>query len=71
MSIGDEGFGLAYPPNPYDYPYTTGPGLNFTVNLAIPTIDFGTIHLYPGSWGETADPGGCKSWLLIARSTRY
>lgn len=31
------------------YPYTYGEGLNFTTNLEIDTIDFGTLHLYPDS----------------------
>jgi mannan endo-1,4-beta-mannosidase len=52
VCIGDEGFGLALNSDG-SYPYTVGPGTNFTTNLAIPTIDFGTFHLYPTSWGET------------------
>jgi mannan endo-1,4-beta-mannosidase len=51
VTIGDEGFGLTTGSDG-SYPYTTGPGLNFTNNLAISTIDFGTYHLYPSSWGE-------------------
>lgn len=61
VTIGDEGFGIdggndtTYPISDSNYPWTTGAGLNFTQNLAIPTIDFGTYHLYPSSWGETDD----------------
>jgi mannan endo-1,4-beta-mannosidase len=29
-----------------DYPYTTTEGTDFALNLAIPDIDFGTLHLY-------------------------
>lgn len=58
VTIGDEGFGIA---GGTDYVYTNGPGLNFTNNLAISTIDFGTFHLYPGSWGE-ADSWGA-TWI--------
>ncbi|EPT04925.1 hypothetical protein FOMPIDRAFT_126283 [Fomitopsis schrenkii] len=53
VGIGDEGW-YAISGNS-DYPYGGGEsiGINFTANLAIPTIDFGTAHL---SWGETTDP---------------
>ncbi|OWO99853.1 hypothetical protein B2J93_6908 [Marssonina coronariae] len=52
VCIGDEGFGLNGDTDT-TYPYSDGEGLNFTANLAISTIDFGTYHAYPGSWGET------------------
>lgn len=52
VTMGDEGFGLTTLSDG-SYPFTTGPGVNWTVNLQIPNIDFGTYHLYPGSWGET------------------
>ncbi|QKX62940.1 uncharacterized protein TRUGW13939_10108 [Talaromyces rugulosus] len=60
VTIGDEGFGLT---NGSDgsYPYTFGEGLDFTTNLNIPTIDFGTLHLYPDSWGEALSWG--SSWV--------
>ena len=43
-----EGFGLATDSDG-SYPFTYGEGLNFTMNLGISTIDFGTFHLYPNS----------------------
>ncbi|KAF7116944.1 hypothetical protein CNMCM5793_005574 [Aspergillus hiratsukae] len=52
VCIGDEGFGLDLLSDG-SYPYTYVEGSNFTRNLAIPTIDFGTFHLYPDSWGTT------------------
>ncbi|KAJ6104000.1 hypothetical protein N7523_010320 [Penicillium sp. IBT 18751x] len=52
VCIGDEGFGLDVESDG-SYPYTVSEGLNFTMNLAIDTIDFGTLHLYPDSWGTT------------------
>ncbi|KAH6683872.1 glycoside hydrolase superfamily [Halenospora varia] len=63
VTLGDEGFGLTSPLSPPDtsYPFTTGPGLNWTANLAISTIDFGTYHLYPSSWGET--DSWAPSWI--------
>jgi mannan endo-1,4-beta-mannosidase len=60
VTMGDEGFGIT---GGTDYVYTNGPGLNFTDNLALPDIDFGTYHLYPDSWGE-ADSWGA-SWVDI------
>ncbi|RDW69956.1 glycoside hydrolase family 5 protein [Coleophoma crateriformis] len=60
VTMGDEGFGLDTGSDG-SYPYTTGPGLNFTANLAIPDIDFGTYHLYPESWGTSASWG--NGWI--------
>ena len=60
VCIGDEGFGINGGTDT-SYPFTTGPGTNFTTNLAISTIDFGTFHLYPSSWGETDTWG--SSWI--------
>jgi mannan endo-1,4-beta-mannosidase len=60
VTIGDVGFGLNGGSDT-SYPFTTGPGLNFTANLAVPDIDFGTYHLYPSSWGETDSWG--PSWI--------
>lgn len=33
--------------NPPTYPYAPGVGVNFTDNISIDTIDFGTFHAYP------------------------
>ncbi|KAH8115255.1 CEL4a mannanase [Phellopilus nigrolimitatus] len=53
VAIGDEGwFQEANPPT---YPYAPGVGINFTDNLSIDTLDFGTFHSYPESWGQTAN----------------
>ncbi|QSZ35586.1 hypothetical protein DSL72_008456 [Monilinia vaccinii-corymbosi] len=60
VTVGDEGFGLTVA-NDTSYPFTAGPGTWFTDLLAIPTIDFATIHLYPGSWGEVDSWG--SSWI--------
>ncbi|KAG1821892.1 glycoside hydrolase family 5 protein [Suillus subaureus] len=50
VGLGDEGwFNL---PNSTDYAYDGSQGIDFDANLAIDTIDFGTFHLYPYSWGE-------------------
>lgn len=47
VAMGDEGFGL--PSDGTTYPYSYGEGVDFVKNLAIPDIDFGTLHLYPES----------------------
>jgi hypothetical protein len=38
-----EGMGLE---GSTDYPYTNVEGTDFALNLAIPDVDFGTLHLY-------------------------
>ncbi|KAK6584494.1 hypothetical protein PZA11_002718 [Diplocarpon coronariae] len=60
VCIGDGGFGLNGDTDT-TYPYSDGEGLNFTANLAISTIGFGTYHAYPGSWGET--DAWVPSWI--------
>ncbi|RAL13415.1 glycoside hydrolase 5 family protein [Aspergillus homomorphus CBS 101889] len=60
VTSGDEGFGLDTDSDG-SYPYTYGEGLNFTKNLGISTIDFGTLHLYPDSWGTSYDWG--NGWI--------
>jgi hypothetical protein len=34
------------------YVYDGGPGVDFDANLKLPSIDFGTFHLYPEGWGN-------------------
>lgn len=60
VTIGDEGFGLDGGSDT-SYPFSAGEGLNFTTNLAISTIDFGTYHLYPTGWGEVDTWG--PAWI--------
>ncbi|KAJ8514465.1 hypothetical protein ONZ45_g8022 [Pleurotus djamor] len=54
VAIGDEGF--YNQPSAPTYPYQGSEGVDFDANLAISTIDFGTFHSYPGSWGQSANP---------------
>ncbi|KIJ66718.1 glycoside hydrolase family 5 protein [Hydnomerulius pinastri MD-312] len=50
VGLGDEGwFNWS---NSTDYSYDGSQGIDFDANLAIDTIDFGTFHLYPFTWGE-------------------
>ncbi|OOQ88079.1 putative mannan endo-1,4-beta-mannosidase A [Penicillium brasilianum] len=60
VCIGDEGMGLTTQSD-NTYPFTYYEGIDFEKNLNIPTIDFGTLHLYPGSWNEQ-DPWG-NLWI--------
>ncbi|KAJ7594137.1 CEL4a mannanase [Mycena floridula] len=56
VALGDEGF-YNQPSNP-SYPYQGSEGIDFEANFAISTLDFGTAHSYPISWGQTSDPQG-------------
>ncbi|KAI0630191.1 mannanase [Trametes polyzona] len=67
VAMGDEGF-FNEPGNP-SYPYQGSEGIDFNANLNISTIDFGTAHLYPGSWGETTDPIGWGSQWITDHAT--
>ncbi|CRK18277.1 hypothetical protein BN1708_012313 [Verticillium longisporum] len=58
VTLGDEGLGIA---GDSSYPYQFGEGTDFAKNLAIKTLDFGTLHLYPGSWGVSYDWG--NKWI--------
>lgn len=53
VAIGDEGF--YNQPSASTYPYQGGEGIDFDANLKISTIDFGTFHSYPDSWGQSAN----------------
>jgi len=49
VALGDEGW-LAPPLGDGTYAYSGYEGVDFAANLAIKTIDYGTLHLYPDSW---------------------
>jgi mannan endo-1,4-beta-mannosidase len=56
VTLGDEGwFQEANPPT---FPYAPGVGVDFTKNLGIKTLDFGTFHSYP----EVGFPPGFSFW---------
>ncbi|KAI8972209.1 mannanase [Trametes punicea] len=67
VAIGDEGF-FNEPSSP-DYPYQGTEGIDFNANLNVSTIDFGTVHLYPGSWGETTNPTAWGSQWITDHAT--
>lgn len=53
VALGDEGF--FNDPGNAIYVYQGSLGIDFVANLAISTLDFGTFHLYPDSWGESGE----------------
>ncbi|KAF9522700.1 glycoside hydrolase superfamily [Crepidotus variabilis] len=53
IGIGDEGF--FNHPGASTYPYQGTEGIDFDANLQISSIDFGTFHLYPSSWGQSGN----------------
>ncbi|KAF5368948.1 hypothetical protein D9758_003040 [Tetrapyrgos nigripes] len=61
VAIGDEGF-FNQPSSPL-YPYQGSEGVDFNANLAISSIDFGTVHLYPQSWGQSDATGFGNQWI--------
>ncbi|KZT38981.1 mannanase [Sistotremastrum suecicum HHB10207 ss-3] len=63
VALGDEGwFQEANPPT---YPYAPGVGIDFNLNLKISTLDYGTFHSYPESWGQTANESAWGvQWII-------
>ncbi|KAI1436872.1 glycoside hydrolase superfamily [Xylaria sp. CBS 124048] len=61
VTLGDEGFGLMTDSDG-SYPFTYSEGIDFEANLGISTLDFGTFHLYPESWGTAIDWGNL--WVM-------
>ena len=55
VTRGDEGMGID---GGSSYPFQLTEGTDFAKNLEIETLDFGTFHMYPESWGvdETQFP---------------
>jgi mannan endo-1,4-beta-mannosidase len=50
VATGDEGF--YGDPAATDYPYQIFEGVRWKELVALPSIDYATIHLYPQGWGE-------------------
>ncbi|KAJ7278403.1 CEL4b mannanase [Mycena rebaudengoi] len=61
VAIGDEGF-FNQPGNP-DFVYQGSLGIDFAANLKISSVDFGTFHAYPESWGESDDASWGVKWI--------
>ena len=60
VALGDEGW-LVPPSGDGTYAYSGYEGVDFAKNLAIPTLDYGTVHLYPDQWGYPASFG--SQWI--------
>ena len=56
VAVGDEGFFNL--PGSTDYTYDGGSGVDWNRLIALPTIDYGTMHLYPDGWGKD------ETWAL-------
>jgi mannan endo-1,4-beta-mannosidase len=63
VTLGDEGW-LAPQDDIGDgsYAYSGGEGVDFALNLEIPTLDYGVFHLYPDSWGYSYTWG--NEWIV-------
>lgn len=60
VGTGEEGFDIneiGYSIYANKYVVNGSEGTSFVLNTAIPEIDFGSAHLYPGSWGLTLAEG--------------
>ncbi|KAJ7292191.1 glycoside hydrolase [Mycena rebaudengoi] len=55
VAIGDEGFFNEPGSHNFDFVYQGTLGIDFAANMQISTLDFGTFHMYPESWGENAN----------------
>ena len=59
VAVGDEGF--YNNPGSTDYMYDGGSGVDWKRLIALPTIDYGTMHLYPQGWGK--DQAWALQWI--------
>ena len=61
-SLGEEGWLTpSYIGGDGSYAYSGYEGVDFVKNLAIPTLDYGTVHLYPNQWGYNYSWG--NTWI--------
>jgi mannan endo-1,4-beta-mannosidase len=67
VTTGDEGF--YGDPNASDYPYSNYEGDRWKDFLALPTVDYGTVHMYPEAWGE--NPGSKPGTDPVAWGTGW
>jgi mannan endo-1,4-beta-mannosidase len=63
VSVGDEGFHPGVGGSAGSWPYNVTDGVDHARLTAVPTIDYGTYHLYPQGWGQSpADTWG-TGWI--------
>jgi mannan endo-1,4-beta-mannosidase len=63
VSVGDEGFHPGVGGTSGSFPYNITDGVDNTRLTAIPTIDFGTYHLYPQGWGQSPAQDWGVQWI--------
>lgn len=63
VALGDEGW-LTPPLGDGSYAYSGYEGVDFTKNLAISTLDYGTFHLYPEQWGYNDTVTFGNEWIM-------
>ncbi len=67
VGTGEEGFDIGAAPytvqayGGQDWLFDGTAGVSFSANTNVPSVDFGSIHLYPESWGITNGAGG--AWI--------
>ncbi|MDS0526347.1 cellulase family glycosylhydrolase [Clostridium sp. SHJSY1] len=59
VAVGDEGFFNRKGSSDYDY--NGGAGVDWEKIITIPSIDYGTYHLYPDGWGRSVEWG--TQWI--------
>ena len=60
VSVGDEGF-YNSDSSSSDWTINGSQGVDWKRLIALPTIDYGTLHLYPNGWGKDANWG--TQWI--------
>lgn len=63
VSVGDEGFHPGVGGTAGSWPYNVTDGVDHARLTAIPTIDFGTYHLYPQGWGQSPAQDWGTGWI--------
>lgn len=59
VALGDEGWLCSGGDG--SYAYSCANGVDFALNIKIPTLDYGTFHLYPNQWGYNYTWG--NTWI--------
>jgi len=63
VSVGDEGFHPGVGGTAGSWPYNVTDGVDHARLTAIPTVDFGTYHLYPQGWGQSPAQEWGTGWI--------
>jgi mannan endo-1,4-beta-mannosidase len=63
VSVGDEGFHPGIGGTAGSWPYNVTDGVDHARLTALPTVDFGTYHLYPQGWGQSPAQSWGTGWI--------